>query len=260
MWNRRTGDSDNEVLEDILGRLDTLPNSVWFDPAWDDGVATVDDSGTLRYALILSRPIHTQYDLASLSTPQGPAVVGSPNGRNIMSFGGSHWMGGLGTAALAAMFQGLAQYSEISLVSREMNASMTRMCIENSSGVPNNRLNHAVSVAGNVDQRGRTAAGAGAIVSGAAVSISTMHALSSVYTGTAYSTWIDGALSINNAAIGFAPTPLDTVLLGARLSPPAVTSLWNGLQACLVLVPGAVISADDRQALESDLLAYYGYA
>jgi hypothetical protein len=245
--------------ERLLHRLATLTNAVWLDPAWDPGVVITNDAGTDRITAMLSRPVGwTQYTVSALLTSTGPAVASSPNGKRIMSFGGAHYL--FGAAALAALLQGSAAYSEVQIASRTASATMIRWGLSQNAASPDNRVNHFVSAAGNVDARRRIAAGGDTInTSALAVAITTVHAFSTTYTGSAYSTWVDNVAALAAAANTRAPATLDDLIIGAQRAAGAPGSFWTGLQAGLVIVPGAAISDPDRVALQADLAAYYGY-
>lgn len=243
----------------LLARLGTIPNSVWLDTAWEDGVVTEDDGGTMRVTSVLSRPIHAQYTVSQGTVSIGPAAVLSPNGKQIFSFSGAQFL--FGAPALAALFQGSSPYSSVSLASANLGSTRVRFGFALNAASPDNRIQHYISAAGNVNGRARTQAGAGTGNTGAAIPAATVQVHSTTYSGANYSAWINGVaetLSPSNANVR-APAALDDFQWGCIRSGGTPAAFWSGLQTGLILVPGAVISDDDREALESDLAAYYGY-
>lgn len=243
----------------LLARLATITGSVWFDPAWDPGVVREDDSGTWRITAVQSRPIYTQYTVASPSLPIAPAEAFGPAGKRILSFGGAHYLSG--AAGLAALLQGSASYSELHLASRTVGgATQGRWCASLNAASPDNKIMHDCNTS-NVSLRQRNQAGALTQNTGDAVTVTTVHTWASVYNGSDYDAWLDGVAETlsGGGANTRAPASLDDIIVGARRSGGAPGSFWTGLQAGLVVCPGTVLSTSDRVALQSDLAAYYGY-
>jgi hypothetical protein len=243
----------------LLDRLATITDAVWFDPAWDDGVVEQDDGGTLRITSMLSRDLGwTQCTVAGASLPQSPAVAASPNNKRIMSFAGLQFL--QGAAALAALLQGSAAYSEVQIGTRSIVANTGRWCASLNAGSPDTRIIHYVSAA-NVTNRWRIAAGATTSHAGAAVTNGVPLVYSTTYSSTDYDGWLDSVAETLTAggANTRAPTPLDMLDIGCFRATGTPTGFWVGTLAGLVITPGTVLSTQDRTAIEADLAAYYGY-
>lgn len=246
-------------LEIILATLESIPNSVWFDPAWAPGVTEVDDSGTQRFSVIQSRPIHTQYTISSAGTPLGPAVVLSPNNRKVMSFGGSHYLSG--AAALATLLQGSALFSEVGLASRLDGSSRVRWGAARNAASPDDRVYSGYSGGVLATLRQRTAAGLTTQNTGSAVTVTAMHVWSGTYDSSAYAGWLDGAAETlaPGSANTRAPAVLNVLSVGCQIAGGTAASFWNGTMAGLILTPGHVLTTNQRTTLQTNLPKYYGY-
>lgn len=246
-------------LNTILAILAAQSMSVWFDPAWDDGVTLVNDAGTDRITAILSRPIsgQTQYTVSQASTPLGPAAIDSPNGKRVMSFAGTQYLQGAG--ALATLLQGSAGYSELQVGSRAVGASIGRWSAGLVAASPDNRIVHYLSGATGLTIRFRTAAGASTSNSGAVTTLNDPYVYSSTYSGSDYDGWLDGApetLTGGGANVR-APATLDTLAIGVIWASGAPANFWTGMQGGLLIT--SQLSTPDRQAIEIAVGAYYGY-
>lgn len=240
----------------LLERLAAITNSVWFDPAWDPGVVVQDDAGTNRVTAIQSRPIYTQYTVSNLLTVS-PAEAFGPNGKRILSFDGARYLSG--AAALAALLQLTASYSEVQLASRADASTRVRWGVSLNAAAPDNRVNHFYSGGFLADARQRNAAGLSTQNAGSAVVVTTMHVWSGTYNGSAYNSWVDNVASLVAAGNVRAPAALDDLTLGCQRIGGAPASFWNGLQGGLILCPGTVLSAADREFLQTNMIAYHGY-
>lgn len=242
----------------LLARFATIPNSVWFDPAWSQGAFTEDDGGTLRLTSLLSRPLGwTQYTVAAASLPQAPAVAASPNGKAIMSFAGLQFLSG--AAALAALLQGSASYSEVNVCTRTAVANTFRWCASLDAASPDNRVIHYVSAA-NVTNRWRIAAGLSTSNTGSVVTNGVAHVHSTTYSSADYDGWLDSASETlsGGGANTRAPASLDMIDIGCQRAGGVPQNFWIGTMDGLVICPGTVLSTADRTAIEADLVAYYG--
>jgi hypothetical protein len=252
-----SGEPVDANLAAILSILGAQSNGVFFDTAWDDGVDLVDDGGTERCVAVESRPIsgQTQYTIGpQISIPLGLATALSPTGKRLLVGAGTQYI--IGAAALAGLFVGTAAYTAVSVASRTNSATMVEWSFALSS-VTDNRINHYVSAAGNVDGRQRTQAGAGTLNTGGAMANATLYVRSTTFSGAAYSSWMTGVASIVAQANTRAPAALDELILGAQRSGGTLASFWVGQLGPLALCSG-VLSAPDRVALENAMRAYYG--
>jgi hypothetical protein len=244
----------------LLDRLATITDAVWFDPAWDPGAFIEDDGGTLRITSLLSRDLGwTQYTVAGASLPQSPAVAASPNGKRIMSFAGLQFL--QGAAALAALLQGSAAYSEVQIGARAAGGTTARWSAGLVAASPSNRIAHYVG-GSNLVTRLRDQASTQTQNTGATVTADSVSRLySNTYSGSVYAGWVnDVAETLSGSGVNIrAPATLDLLAIGALLTAGAAGGFWNGSLSGLILTPGHVLSTDDRVAIQADLAAYHGY-
>ena len=241
----------------ILARLSAISGAVWFDPGHDANVTRQLDGATWRITSMTSRV--TAYTVSQGTLALAPAEAFGPNGRRILSLSGSTFLAG--AAALAALLQGTASYSEIQVGIRTSSSNTMRWCAALNAASPDARVIHYVSAA-NVTVRYRSSTAALATLNtGAAVTNSVVHAYSSTYNGSAYSGWLDGASeTLSGAGANTrAPATLDILSIGCQYALGVPGGFWVGSLAGLILTPGHVLSGAVRAALETDLLDYYGY-
>lgn len=244
----------------LIARLLTITDSVWFDPAWDDGVVRQDDGGTWRITSVLSRPIHTQYTVSQGTLAIAPAEAFGPSGKRILSFAGAQYLSG--ASALAALLQGAAPHSEVSLASRGDGSTRVRWGAARSAAAPDDRIYSGYSGGALRSLRQRVAAGGTTQNTGSiALTSGVVYMWSGTFDGSDYDGWIDGAAETlsGGGANTRAPAVLDEFQWGCQRASGTYASFWIGLQSGLILTPGQVLSATDRQALESDLAEYHGY-
>jgi hypothetical protein len=254
---RRTGVSSTPE-DRLLALLATITDAVWFDPAWDPGVFVEDDAGTDRITSVLSRDLGwTQYTVAGASLPQSPAVAASPNNKRIMSFAGLQSL--QGAAALAALLQGSASYSEVQIGTRTGGSNTMRWCASLNAASPDNRIAHYINNTP-ATTRARTAA-AGTTNTGNSVTADVPHTYTSVYSGSDYDGWLDNVAETLSAGgtNTRAPAALDIIDIGCQRALGVPQNFWVGTLEGLVITPGTVLSTADRTAIEADLAAYYGH-
>lgn len=253
LWNRRTG---ADAADALIGLLASRTISAWFDPDYTPGVALEDDLGIERCTEITSRPIEgqLQYSVPPVPLSVAPATATSANGKRILSFTGARYLGGL--CSLAEEFVGTASYTAFALASRSVGGSMVKWSLGDSSGADNRVARGQGGT--NLDFMNRVAAGAGTAPGGIAVPANTPQVYSEVFTGSAVSAWLHGAVSINNVSNTRAPAVLDELFFGAQRAAGTITSFLVGLGGPLAICSG-VMSTPDRQLAESLFGAYYGY-
>jgi hypothetical protein len=243
----------------LLDRLATIPDAVWFDPALDAGVLREDDGGTWRITSVLSRPIHTQYTVSQATLSIAPAEAFSPSGKRILSFAGAQYL--WGAAALAALLQGSAAYSEVQIGARAAGGTTARWSAGLVAASPSNRIAHYVG-GSNLVTRLRDQASTQTQNTGATVTADSVSRLySNTYSGSVYAGWVnDVAETLSGSGVNIrAPATLDLLAIGALLTAGAAGGFWNGSLSGLILTPGHVLSTDDRVAIQADLAAYHGY-
>lgn len=256
---RSQGGLGDANLTALLGLLASITNAVWFDPAWEPGVVTQDDGGTLRVTSVQSRPIHTQYTVSQGTLAVAPAAGTSPNGKRILSFAGAHYLSG--AAALAALLQGSASYSTVGLASVVVGSTRGRLGFSRTAASPDDRVVHYISSAGNVAGAFRVANGVQTPNTGSALTTGPVYTFAETYNGSDYDAWLNGVAETltSGGANTRAPAVLDDMTWGCQRASGAPASFWSGLQTGLVVCPGTVLTTTDREALQTRLARYYGY-
>jgi hypothetical protein len=240
----------------ILSRLGAIPGALWFDPGFTANVTRQLDGATWRITSMTSRV--TAHTVSQGTLSLAPAEAAGPNGRRILSFAGANFLAG--AAALAALLQGSASYSEIQVGVRSGGASPMRWCASLNAASPDNRIIHYVSNTPTT-ARARTAAAAITTNTGAAVTPAVPFVVSSTYNGSTYSGWLNSIAETlsGSGANTRAPATLDMIDLGCQRALGVPDNFWSGSLAGLIITPGHVLSASVRAALEADLLDHYGY-
>lgn len=233
-----------------LKRLLAAPGAdVFYD---GDYLAGITKDGSEKVSALMSRiGVHTVEQATAGNQPVWGAT--SPTGRRGVTFtaASNHRLIDPLTT-IGGLYDGSQAYSALWVVKLASAATLQCVWSIGDSGSSTNVIQERVGASGE-DSRVRIA---DADSSAAGAHSTTIVCATTLYTGAAYSSWINGTLAINASANVVAPT-CDQLAIGTRRNAGAYGLPFGGEFYCLIL-SRTQWTASERQALEAAAKLYWG--